>query len=60
MGVLVIKQQACKNGSMKMKKNNNGFSRKCASLIKEQRARVYILCRCATMLLCWSINEDDD
>ncbi|PHT45801.1 hypothetical protein CQW23_14959 [Capsicum baccatum] len=41
------------------KKTNNGVSRKCASLIKEQRARIYILRRCATMLLCWYIQGDD-
>ncbi|KAM3308285.1 small polypeptide DEVIL 22 [Capsicum chacoense] len=41
------------------KKKNNGVSRKCASLIKEQRARIYILRRCATMLLCWYIQGDD-
>ncbi|KAL3375759.1 hypothetical protein AABB24_006956, partial [Solanum stoloniferum] len=44
------------NGSSK-KKNN--ISRKCASLIKEQRARIYILRRCATMLLCWYIQGDE-
>ncbi|KAK4375346.1 hypothetical protein RND71_006023 [Anisodus tanguticus] len=37
--------------SSKRKNNNNGFSRKCSSLIKEQRLR-----RCATMLLCWYIQ----
>ncbi|KAL4188766.1 hypothetical protein AMTRI_Chr08g162060 [Amborella trichopoda] len=29
------------------------FSRKCASLVKEQRARFYIMRRCVTMLVCW-------
>ncbi|KAI3463179.1 hypothetical protein Pfo_019842 [Paulownia fortunei] len=38
---------------------SNGFTRKCASLVKEQRARIYILRRCATMLLCWYIQGDD-
>ncbi|PIA43315.1 hypothetical protein AQUCO_02000614v1 [Aquilegia coerulea] len=38
---------------------NNGFSRRCASLVKEQRARLYILRRCATMLLCWYIQGDE-
>lgn len=37
----------------------NGFTRKCASLFKEQRARIYILRRCATMLLCSYIQGDD-
>ncbi|KAH7855146.1 hypothetical protein Vadar_021741 [Vaccinium darrowii] len=29
------------------------FSRKCARLVKEQRARFYIMRRCVTMLICW-------
>ncbi|RDX87472.1 hypothetical protein CR513_31049, partial [Mucuna pruriens] len=33
------------------KRKGEGFSNKCASLVKEQRARLYILRRCATMLL---------
>ncbi|KAJ1390782.1 hypothetical protein SESBI_37189 [Sesbania bispinosa] len=41
------------------KRKGNGFSNKCASLVKEQRARLYILRRCATMLLCWYIQGDD-
>ncbi|KAM1822559.1 hypothetical protein ACFX1X_024959 [Malus domestica] len=41
------------------KRISNGFSRKCAALVKEQRARIYILRRCATMLLCWYIQGDD-
>ncbi|XP_058079258.1 small polypeptide DEVIL 19-like [Magnolia sinica] len=41
------------------KKGGNGFTRRCASLVKEQRARIYILRRCATMLLCWYIHGDD-
>ncbi|KAI3995654.1 hypothetical protein MKX01_038805 [Papaver californicum] len=44
----------------KISKRSNGFTRKCASLVKEQRARMYILRRCATMLLCWYIQEGDD
>ncbi|XP_020083458.1 uncharacterized protein LOC109706858 [Ananas comosus] len=36
-----------------------GFTRRCAKLVKEQRARIYILRRCATMLLCWYIHGDD-
>ncbi|MBA0778317.1 hypothetical protein Gotri_006191 [Gossypium trilobum] len=34
----------------------HGFSTKCASLVKQERARLYILRRCATMLLCWYIQ----
>ncbi|GFQ07301.1 hypothetical protein PHJA_002874200 [Phtheirospermum japonicum] len=47
------------SSSKKSKSNNNGFSRKCACLVKEQRARLYILRRCATMLLCWYIHDDE-
>ena len=41
------------------KRKGHGISTKCASLVKEQRARLYILRRCATMLLCWYIQGDD-
>ncbi|KAL6335371.1 hypothetical protein AAG906_029614 [Vitis piasezkii] len=41
------------------KTKGHGFTRKCASLVKEQRAKIYILRRCATMLLCWYIQGDD-
>ncbi|KAL1811396.1 hypothetical protein ACET3Z_021461 [Daucus carota] len=41
------------------KKKGHGFSRKCASLVKQQRARIYILRRCATMLVCWYFQGDD-
>ncbi|XP_073063713.1 small polypeptide DEVIL 22-like [Primulina eburnea] len=40
-------------------KSNHNFTRKCASLVREQRARIYILRRCATMLLCWYIQGDE-
>ncbi|KAG0450287.1 hypothetical protein HPP92_027005 [Vanilla planifolia] len=29
------------------------FARRCASLVKEQRARFYIMRRCVVMLICW-------
>ncbi|CAL9057022.1 unnamed protein product, partial [Musa banksii] len=29
------------------------FSRRCASLVKEQRARFYIMRRCVVLLICW-------
>ncbi|PKI46589.1 hypothetical protein CRG98_032931 [Punica granatum] len=29
------------------------FTRKCARLVREQRARFYIMRRCVTMLICW-------
>lgn len=42
-----------------VKRNGNGLTRKFASLVKKQRARLYIARRCATMLLCWYIQGDD-
>ncbi|KAL0857573.1 hypothetical protein Bca101_062727 [Brassica carinata] len=43
------------------RKFNKGhaFRSKCVSLVKEQRARLYILRRCATMLCCWYIHGDE-
>ncbi|KAG5252104.1 DEVIL protein [Salix suchowensis] len=41
------------------KKKRHGFTRKCASLVQDQRARIYVFRRCATMLLCWYIQGDD-
>ncbi|XP_062154049.1 small polypeptide DEVIL 19-like [Alnus glutinosa] len=41
------------------KRKGHSFTRKCSSLVKEQRARIYVLRRCATMLLCWYIHGDD-
>ncbi|CAN6485654.1 unnamed protein product [Victoria cruziana] len=35
------------------------FTRRCSRLVKEQKARLYILRRCATMLVCWYIHGDD-
>ncbi|ESW11042.1 hypothetical protein PHAVU_009G260600 [Phaseolus vulgaris] len=52
-----LKQGAKIRGNGKRK--GDGFSNKCASLVKEQRARLYILRRCATMLLCWYIQGDE-
>ncbi|KAL5717303.1 hypothetical protein ACHQM5_010333 [Ranunculus cassubicifolius] len=34
-------------------KRRCAFTRKCATLVKEQRARFYIMRRCVTMLICW-------
>ncbi|KAL9402476.1 hypothetical protein Peur_006325 [Populus x canadensis] len=34
------------------------FTRKCARLVKEQRARFYIMRRCVTMLICWRDYND--
>ncbi|XP_042508550.1 small polypeptide DEVIL 22-like [Macadamia integrifolia] len=52
-------QQHGKCVRARSKKSVHGFSSRCASLVKEQRARIYILRRCATMLLCWYIQGDD-
>ncbi|XP_078176254.1 small polypeptide DEVIL 22-like [Carex rostrata] len=40
-------------------KTKKGFTRRCETMLKEQRARIYILRRCATMLLCWYIQGDE-
>ncbi|XP_047938730.1 small polypeptide DEVIL 22-like [Salvia hispanica] len=48
-----------KSASKRRSKSNNGFTSKCSCLVKEQRARLYILRRCATMLLCWYIQGDE-
>ncbi|KAG0487815.1 hypothetical protein HPP92_006626 [Vanilla planifolia] len=29
------------------------FTSRCSNLVKEQRARFYIMRRCVTMLICW-------
>ncbi|KAK4720886.1 hypothetical protein R3W88_011119 [Solanum pinnatisectum] len=34
------------------------FTRKCANLVKEQRAKFYIMRRCVTMLICWRDYRD--
>ncbi|KAM1439293.1 hypothetical protein FF1_012736 [Malus domestica] len=34
------------------------FSRKCARLVKEQRARFYVVRCCVTMLICWHDYSD--
>lgn len=44
---------------LKTKRKGNGITSKCATLIKKQRARLYIARRCATMLFCWYIHGED-
>ncbi|THU56872.1 hypothetical protein C4D60_Mb11t21790 [Musa balbisiana] len=34
-------------------KTSRSFSSRCANQVKEQRARLYIMRRCVTMLVCW-------
>lgn len=36
----------------------HAFRRRCGRLVKEQRARFYILRRCVTMLICWRECHD--
>ncbi|KAG8645050.1 hypothetical protein MANES_10G028700v8 [Manihot esculenta] len=36
----------------------SSFTRKCARLVKEQRARFYIMRRCVAMLICWRDYSD--
>jgi len=38
--------------------NRSSFTRRCSSLVKEQRARFYIMRRCVSMLLCWDKYGD--
>ncbi|KAF9685375.1 hypothetical protein SADUNF_Sadunf03G0048000 [Salix dunnii] len=47
------KRGGAKKAPATRRSKGHGFTTKCAALVKEQRARIYILRRCATMLLCW-------
>nr|ADE76342.1 unknown [Picea sitchensis] len=42
-----------------VQQDNGCFSKRCAALAKEQRARFYILRRCITILLCWHLCGED-
>ncbi|KAH1210578.1 hypothetical protein GmHk_15G044857 [Glycine max] len=46
-----------KNSSSSSTQRKCAFARKCARLVKEQRARFYIMRHCVIMLICW--NESD-
>ncbi|KAJ7003363.1 hypothetical protein NC653_008557 [Populus alba x Populus x berolinensis] len=50
------KSSEAKKAPATRRSKGHGFTNKCAALVKEQRARIYILRRCATMLLCWYIQ----
>ncbi|GLJ21217.1 hypothetical protein SUGI_0388810 [Cryptomeria japonica] len=53
---------AASTASAKTPSNNRdgrSFTKRCAALAKEHRARFYILRRCVTMLLCWHIYGRD-
>lgn len=47
-----------KNSSSSSSRRRCSFTRKCARLVKEQRARFYIVRRCVTMLICWRDYSD--
>ncbi|KAL1217787.1 Small polypeptide DEVIL 11 [Cardamine amara subsp. amara] len=47
------------NGKKRQKQGRCAFTRKCARLVKEQRARFYIMRRCVIMLICWRDNYSD-
>ncbi|KAG5111077.1 hypothetical protein JHK82_040300 [Glycine max] len=42
-----------KNSSSSSTQRKCAFARKCARLVKEQRARFYIMRHCVIMLICW-------
>ncbi|XP_071731975.1 small polypeptide DEVIL 22-like [Rutidosis leptorrhynchoides] len=45
--------------ALQTKRKGNRITSKCATLVKKQRARIYILRRCATMLVCWYFQGDE-
>ncbi|KAG4911945.1 hypothetical protein AAZX31_19G043000 [Glycine max] len=47
-----------KNSSSSSTQRKCAFARKCARLVKEQRARFYIMRRCVIMLICWHEYND--
>ncbi|RWW08951.1 hypothetical protein BHE74_00025872 [Ensete ventricosum] len=47
------KWKLSKKASRAAAMTGRSFSSRCASLVKEQRARFYIMRRCVTMLICW-------
>ncbi|CDP00117.1 unnamed protein product [Coffea canephora] len=54
--------RSCRSSSSLIKNPSTtkrcAFTRKCARLVKEQRARFYIMRRCVTMLICWRDYSD--
>ncbi|KAL3037606.1 hypothetical protein AAZX31_01G078000 [Glycine max] len=47
-----------KNSSSSSTQRKCAFARKCARLVKEQRARFYIMRHCVIMLICWHEYND--
>ncbi|KAM7492024.1 hypothetical protein LguiA_034945 [Lonicera macranthoides] len=56
------KSSRCLTSSLMSNSSNKrcAFTSKCAALVKEQRARFYIIRRCVTMLICWRENRDSE
>ncbi|CAH8268715.1 unnamed protein product [Arabidopsis lyrata] len=46
--------------SSRQKQGKYGFTRKCGRLVKEQRARFYIMRRCVVMLICWTDHNNNN
>ncbi|KAG5609014.1 hypothetical protein H5410_020295 [Solanum commersonii] len=59
-----LSKKQTSNSSSNFLKNSSShhkrcaFTRKCANLVKEQRAKFYIMRRCVTMLICWRDYRD--
>ncbi|MCL7042576.1 hypothetical protein MKW94_018222 [Papaver nudicaule] len=51
MGIKEDNQSFC---SRSIRVPCKSFGQKCNRLVKEQRAKFYILRRCVTMLVCWN------
>ncbi|WOL14910.1 hypothetical protein Cni_G23691 [Canna indica] len=49
----LLKASASTKEGRRPRTTPRSFSSRCASLVKEQRARFYIMRRCVTMLICW-------
>ncbi|KAM4093965.1 small polypeptide DEVIL 11-like [Castanea sativa] len=53
-----MKNSSTSSSSSSSSHRRCSFTRKCARLVKEQRARFYIVRRCVTMLICWREYSD--
>ncbi|XP_074287308.1 small polypeptide DEVIL 11-like [Silene latifolia] len=58
------RSRSCRSSTSFLSGNSSNkrcaFSRKCARLVNEQRARFYIMRRCVVMLICWRDCNGDD
>ncbi|MCL7038495.1 hypothetical protein MKW94_014162 [Papaver nudicaule] len=50
----IIKEANTSSCSRGIRVPCKSFGQKCNRLVKEQRARFYILRQCVTMLVCWN------